>query len=74
MGTHSVEASVAGDWLGAPMYWSSYDAATNRRLVEEAGLQLLSAREETAEEFGQPVTFLWIVAEKPEDQAGAREV
>jgi SAM-dependent methyltransferase len=73
MGAGSVEAEVAGDWLGAPMYWSSFDAATNRRLVEEAGLRLLRAREETADEFGQPVTFLWIVAEKPEEQAGAGE-
>jgi hypothetical protein len=28
-------------------------------------MRILSAREETAEEFGEPVTFLWIIAEKP---------
>lgn len=65
MGAHDVEASYEEDWLGAPMYWSSHDAATNRRLVEEAGLHLVEASEETALEFGQPVTFLWVVARKP---------
>lgn len=66
MGAHDDEASYAEDWLGAPMYWSSYDAATNRRLVEEAGLHIVQASEETALEFGQPVTFFWVVAQKPE--------
>jgi ubiquinone/menaquinone biosynthesis C-methylase UbiE len=65
MGARATEAEFEPDWLGAPMYWSSYDSDTNRRLVEKAGLCIISAREETAEEFGQPVTFLWIVAEKP---------
>jgi ubiquinone/menaquinone biosynthesis C-methylase UbiE len=65
MGVHDVEAGYEEDWLGAPMYWSTYDAATNRRLVAEAGLRLVQASEETAAEFGQPVTFLWIVAQKP---------
>jgi hypothetical protein len=46
------------------MYWSSYDSQTNRRLVREAGLSIVEAREESADEFGQPVTFLWVIAEK----------
>jgi SAM-dependent methyltransferase len=74
MGARAVEADFADDWLGAPMYWSSFDAAANRRLVEEAGLHLLRAREETAEEFGRPITFLWVVAEKPGGQGGVQEV
>jgi SAM-dependent methyltransferase len=65
MGARGVEAGYEEDWLGAPMYWSSYDAATNRRLVAEAGLRIAQASEETALEFGQPVTFLWVVAQKP---------
>ena len=64
MGTRSVEAGFEEDWLGAPMYWSSFDCNTNKHLIEQAGLRLLRAQEETAEEFGQPVTFLWIVAQK----------
>ena len=46
------------------MYWSHYDSATNRALIEQAGLHIISAREETAEEDGQPVTFLWVIAQK----------
>jgi hypothetical protein len=47
------------------MYWSGFDAETNRRLVEEAGLSIITSREETATEFGKPTTFLWVVARKP---------
>ncbi len=63
-GAHDTKAGYEEDWLGAPMYWSSYDSETNVRLVEEAGLRIVSAREETAEEFGEPTTFLWVIARK----------
>jgi len=63
----AVEDAFADDWHGAPMYWSGFDTETNTRLVTEAGLRLLSAQEETAEEFGEPITFLWVVAERPTD-------
>jgi hypothetical protein len=65
MGAGSTEAAVEPDWLGVPMYFSHFDGATNRRLVEDAGLRIISAREETADEDGVPVTFLWVVARKP---------
>lgn len=65
MGASSTEADFAEDWLGVPMYWSGFDSQTNKRLVEEAGLRIVSAREETAEEFDEPVTFLWVIAQKP---------
>ncbi len=31
-------------WLGAPMFWSHYDAPTNVRLVREAGLEIVDDR------------------------------
>ncbi|HET9109474.1 MAG TPA: methyltransferase domain-containing protein [Ktedonobacterales bacterium] len=65
MGVRDTPGEVEDDWLGAPMFFSHWDAATNRALVEQAGLRIISAREETADEDGAPVTFLWIVAEKP---------
>ncbi|HEU5098961.1 MAG TPA: class I SAM-dependent methyltransferase [Roseiflexaceae bacterium] len=65
MGASAAPGDIEPDWLGAPMYWSHYDSATNRALVEQAGLRLLSAREETDTEDGQLVTFLWVIAEKP---------
>lgn len=66
MGVRDAPGEVEDDWLGAPMFFSHWDAATNRALVEQAGLRIISAREETADEDGAPVTFLWIVAEKPQ--------
>jgi ubiquinone/menaquinone biosynthesis C-methylase UbiE len=65
MGAQSSKGDVEEDWLGAPMYWSSYDSETNVRLVQEAGLEIVQAREEMVEEHGEQVTFLWIVARKP---------
>jgi SAM-dependent methyltransferase len=62
MGAHDEAVGYEGEWLGVPMYWSCYDAATNRRLVGEAGFEIVDAREETAEEMGEAVTFLWVVA------------
>ncbi len=65
MGTQASKGGVEEDWLGAPMYWSSYDSEANVRFVRKAGLDIVQAREETVKEDGEPVTFLWIVAHKP---------
>lgn len=64
MGAHSIEAYFNDNFLGKPMYWSNFDSETNRRLVKEAGLNILSAIDETADEFEKPITFLWVVAQK----------
>ena len=53
------------DWLGAPMYWSHFDAETNERLVTSAGLEIVEATLDTAYEDGQPFTHQWIVGRKP---------
>lgn len=65
LGARPLEVGYEEDWHGAPMYWSHFDGETNKRLVEEAGLNLKSTEEVTAEEDGEPVTVLWIVARKP---------
>jgi ubiquinone/menaquinone biosynthesis C-methylase UbiE len=57
--------AFAENWLGVPMYWSSWDQRTNRRLLEAAGLEILVDSVETSVEDGQPVTFQWVVARKP---------
>ncbi len=72
LGARSVEADYQQQWLGAPMYWSSYDSETNRRMVREAGLQIVSADEETTRAEGESETFLWVVARKPFDEPGTR--
>jgi SAM-dependent methyltransferase len=65
MGTHAEAVDYGEDFLGVPMYWSTFDSETNRRLVEQAGFEIVSARQETEEEDGQLVTFLWVIARKP---------
>jgi ubiquinone/menaquinone biosynthesis C-methylase UbiE len=65
MGASATEAGYEEDWLGAPMYWSHFDSATNRSLVEDAGFDELEATESATDEDGEPVMFLWLVAQKP---------
>ena len=65
LGARSVEAAYEELWLGTPMYWSSHDSDANRRLVGDAGLEIISAREETTRVEGDSETFLWVVARKP---------
>ncbi len=74
MGYGDTKDVVEDNWLGAPMYFSHYDGETNKRLVAEAGFQIVSAQEETAEEDGRPVTFLWVVARKPSVRSATERV
>lgn len=64
-GVFDAPGTYEEDWLGARMFWSSYDAETGRGLVEQAGLEIEHAVVETAEEDGKPASFLWMVARKP---------
>jgi SAM-dependent methyltransferase len=65
MGAGDTPAGVEEDWLGAPMFWSHFDAPTNQHLVREAGFSLLEAEVVTEEEDGVPVSFLWVLARVP---------
>lgn len=51
-----------GDWLGQPMFFSSYDAPTNRRLLREVGFELLIDEVSEVQEPEGPVPFLWVLA------------
>jgi len=51
-----------GEWLGHPMFFSSFDAETNRRLLTAAQFDLLVDEViETLEPEG-PTPFLWVLA------------
>ena len=65
MGTGDHEVDFDQSWMGAPMFWSTFDSATNRKLIEESGFRTITAQEETTSSRGDSETFLWIVAEKP---------
>ena len=62
VGGGTADHAYEEDWMGAPMYWSGFDGDTNNRLVEQAGLSIISAEELTDDPDDR---FLWIVAEKP---------
>jgi hypothetical protein len=59
------DGTVEADWLGAPMFFNGFDAATGIAQIEAAGLTILTADVLTEHEDGVPVSFLWIVAESP---------
>jgi cyclopropane fatty-acyl-phospholipid synthase-like methyltransferase len=54
-----------GEWLGVEMFFSSHDADTNLRLLEEAGLELVRSEIVTIQEPEGDATFLWALARKP---------
>jgi SAM-dependent methyltransferase len=58
-------AEGTGEFLGAEMFWSSWDAGTNVELIRNAGLDVVDARDETDDEDGQPITHRWITARRP---------
>lgn len=74
LGTRAVEAAYEPDWLGVTMFFSTFDSATNQQLIHDAGLEIERACEETADEDGMPVSFLWVVARKPSRTARARRL
>jgi cyclopropane fatty-acyl-phospholipid synthase-like methyltransferase len=63
MGTGDDPGTVEDDWLGSPMFFSSFDAEANRRLVEQAGFDVIEADVVPQHEDGRRVTFLWILAQ-----------
>jgi SAM-dependent methyltransferase len=58
---------VEDDWLGAPMFFASYDEEWDRRALQSAGFVLDEARVVPFEEPGHGlVRFMWVLARKPE--------
>lgn len=55
-----------GDWLGVPMFFSAFDADTNRRLLRDAGFRLELDEVVTMREPEGEVAFLWVLARTPE--------
>jgi SAM-dependent methyltransferase len=58
LGSGDNPAEHVQDFYGAPMYWSHFDAAANRRLLRQARFRLLEADE--IEDEGE--THLWLIA------------
>jgi hypothetical protein len=64
MGVEDAPGTVEEEWLGVPMYFSHFDAPTNRSIVQRAGFVIESAEVVEDDESGRPVPFQWIVARR----------
>ncbi len=64
LGTANDPGSIEPNWLGATMYWSSYDAQTNQEMIRQAGFTTLEAEILRDDENGELVPFLWVLAKK----------
>jgi len=53
------------NWLGAPQFWSSFDADGERSALAAAGFSLVYDSIETIIEDGRPHPFLVVLARKP---------
>jgi cyclopropane fatty-acyl-phospholipid synthase-like methyltransferase len=53
-----------GDWLGAPMFFSSFLPDTNSRLVREAGFEIHRDELVTFREPEGDATFQWVLASR----------
>lgn len=63
------EVEYDEDWLGAPLFWSSFDAEGERAALASAGFELPLDSVETVIEDGRPHRFLLVVARKPGEAA-----
>ena len=63
LGAGDVDAWT-GDWLGVPMFFSSFPPATNTRLLRDAGFELLRDETVTITEPEGAVTFQWVLARR----------
>lgn len=75
MGSGDLPGGVEEDFLGmgTPMFFSHFDAATNRRLVAEAGFRIRSAEVRAEQEDGRSVEFLWVIAERVAERSDGAE-
>jgi cyclopropane fatty-acyl-phospholipid synthase-like methyltransferase len=60
------EAEWTGEWLGTTMFFSSWDPSTNRRLLQDAGFELLEDDLVTVHEPPPDgdATFEWVLARR----------
>ena len=55
---------VTGEWLGVPMFFSSFDPETLTGLVWEAGFEVVETDIESQLEQNSDVSYLWVLAQR----------
>jgi SAM-dependent methyltransferase len=53
-----------GEWLGVPMFFSGFDADTNLRLLDDAGLAVVAHEIATIREPEGDARFQWVLARR----------
>ncbi|KAK5212915.1 hypothetical protein LTS03_008627 [Exophiala xenobiotica] len=70
LGVSDDPGTMNEDWLGARMYWSSFNAAANIEQLKKAGFAIVESEVLSIKEDGDMVPFLWILAKKGCLEAG----
>jgi SAM-dependent methyltransferase len=66
MGTADARDEIDEDWLGAPMFFASFEETTNKEMLERTGFAIEEARVVPFEEPGHGlVRFMWVLARRP---------
>ncbi len=63
-GVTDLEGWHEDDWLGAPNFFSQFDAPTNLNLLRDAGFQIEQQKIVAQDEQGEDAQFLWVTARK----------
>jgi cyclopropane fatty-acyl-phospholipid synthase-like methyltransferase len=58
------DPGTVGTWLGEPMFFSSYEPETTKRLVTDAGFELVETALERQREGSREVEYLWLLARR----------
>jgi cyclopropane fatty-acyl-phospholipid synthase-like methyltransferase len=58
------QPGLVGDWLGAPMFFSTFEAGEEERVTRLAGLEVLEIAVEAQVEHGTEVPYLWLLARR----------
>lgn len=66
------EPAYTGDWLGKPMFFSSFDPETTVGLVRAAGFEVLEAHSQVQLEGEKEVEFFWVLALRPDTPVRTR--
>jgi SAM-dependent methyltransferase len=65
LGVTDNPGTTNASWLGsAKMYWSSFDAGTNLKMLQDIGFTIVESQILPDDEDGRIVPFLWVLARK----------
>jgi len=65
MSVGGTEDTVQADFLGVPMFFSGFDAETNKTLILKAGFRIDTADAVSMREPEGEARFLWVLAQRP---------